>query len=363
MVVDQAGAAIADARVRVHPFRQKYVECRSQADGTFAVSLPPDQAIGAIQVSAPGFADLDTHAECLEPPWILRMQPGAPLVIRFTNADGSSSDVVKVMVTSAIGGASWGGSIERGSFEPGNVPLGVHTIRAFARGHQFVRREITIDGPTTIDVVLEPARERTVRFRITGANAAQLRQARCIVQLLEDESMAPLSLLELDGQPDEHGVFELAGLPKDAALRLDVRIPGTRAYPSSGSVAPNERDGVCEVPFAMRERLTREVRGRVVDEAGRGVGPLELIVYEDHTRHRECAVDAEGRFAVTTTLCDGEILRLWLAPGPRVFDSPTSLHYQRARARHLHVLQMPCDVELEIPTIAVPTSAAEDARV
>lgn len=180
--------------------------------------------------------------------------------------------------------------------------------------------------------------------------------AECRVRLFENEHQPVANAPPLAGRPDADGIFALEGLPKDVPLELVVKVPGMQAHPHAAMVWPDPRDGVCEVQFAMRERPVRTVRGRFVDEAGRGIGPLQFLFHEHHGGHHEGTTDPEGRFAVTTTLCDGEILRVWLAPGRRVVDSLTSLHYHKASSRHLHVLTMPCDLPIEIPTIPSPPS-------
>lgn len=357
-VVDENGNPVAGASVRLFPVDQPFVACVTSADGSFAIQMP-GPCHDLVEAIAHGFADqgwpIPQHGTWPIPhdPMVLRLRPGAELRLRCTDANGAEIPGVAMFLSRADGGGYGFTSDQPAGELPARFALGVHTLRAFARGFQYVRREIVLAGPTDLEVRLEPAHERTVRFRIRGADAEQLQQAQCRLGLLENEHHTAFSLPSFEGRPDADGVFEIAGLPKDVPLQLRVEIPGMRAHPDPAMVWPDPRDGVVEVHFAMREQPKRTVHGRFVDEAGRGVGPLQFLVYQGHAGHQEGTTDPEGRFVVTTTLCDGEILRVWLAPGPRVVDSPTSLH-RTARSRQQHVLEMPCDLPIEIPTIPSP---------
>ena len=350
-VVDEVGSPIAGATVRLHPVGRPFVECITNADGSFVIQVP-GPCHDLVEAIAPGFAD--GTCPLTQSPLVLRLQPGAELRLRCIDAAGTEIPGVAMFLSRADGGGCSFTSDQPRSELPARFALGPHTLRGFARGYQFVHQEIVLAGPTDLEVRLEPARERTVRFRIQGASPEQRMLAECRVRLLENEHQPVSYFPPLEGRPDADGVFEIAGLPKDLPLRLEVKLPGMRAHPYPGMVWPNPRDGVVEVQFAMRERPERTVHGRFLDEAGRGVGPLQFLVHEDHAGRHEGTTDPEGRFAFTTTLCDGEILRVWLAPGRRVVDSPTSLHYHKASSRHLHVLAMPCDLPIEIPTTPSP---------
>lgn len=354
-VVDEAGQPIPRARVRAYPLRHQYSEHRSATDGTFTIPTTSAGPLRVLEFAAPGFVTLTVNLDEAPPPDTFRMAVGVPLLVLVGNTAGAPLPHVEVWVHDDNGSAFsfWSTSTAP---EPEGVRPGTYTISAFAPGYQFERREVAVLGPTTVELRMQPAHGRTVRFQIRGADAAQLQQAECGVAL-EYTSTRPIHPMQaFRGKPNDRGVFELAGLPKDATIRLEVRIPGMRAYPATALVAPHARDGAFEIPFAMRQRPTRLVRCRVVDEAGNAVGPVTVIVYENHCGRRDCQTDPDGRFVIETTACDGELVRLWMGPGQRVFDSPTSLHYQRVGSRHLHVLEMPCDVEIELPTVPMPVA-------
>jgi hypothetical protein len=256
-VVDEHGNPVAGASVRLFPVDQPFVACVTSADGSFAIQKP-GPCHDLIEAIAHGFADqgwpIPQHGTWPIPhdPMVLRLRPGAELRLRCTDASGAEIPGVAMFLSRADGGGYGFTSDQPAGELPARFALGVHTLRAFARGFQYVRREIVLAGPTDLEVRLEPAHERTVRFRIRGADAEQLQQAQCRLGLLENEHHTAFSLPSFEGRPDADGVFEIAGLPKDVPLQLRVEIPGMRAHPDPGMVWPSPRDGVAEVHFAMR---------------------------------------------------------------------------------------------------------------
>ena len=349
-VVDAAGQPIAGACVRAYPLRQPYFELLTTADGSFVVPSISTAPVYTLEIRAPGCAtgmfDLgEDHQETCT----FRLRPGLPLMVQVHGADGAAPPHVEILVRGDHGNA-WGYWTDA-TPEVEMVAPGSYTVIAYGKGYQFDRRVVVVDAPTTVDLHLRPASGRAVRCHVSGADPTLVRDAECSVEVQFDRKDVPICLSSLRGKPDAQGVFERSGLPVDATLCLRVSVPGMRTDPPAAELAPDPRGGCIDLPFVLRQRPTRVVRGQVVDGDGRGIGPVSVILYEAHAGSRTCSTDVDGRFFIETTACDGELLRLWLAPGPRVFDSPTSLHYHRPRARHLHVFVMPCATELVLPTM------------
>ncbi|MCU0863255.1 MAG: carboxypeptidase-like regulatory domain-containing protein [Planctomycetes bacterium] len=352
-VVDAAGQPIAGACVRAYPQRQPYLELVTAADGTFVVPSISTAPVYVLEIRAPGCAtrmfDLgDGSPEART----FQLRPGMPLLVQVHDADGAIPSHVEVLVRgdNGKGWQFWTDAMP----EVEMVEPGTYTVIAYGKGCRLERRLVVVAAPTTVDLQLQPASGRTIRFHVSGADPTLVQDAECSVEVQFDREHVPIRLSSLHGKPDAHGVFERSGLPTDATLFLRVSVPGMRTDPPEARLAPDPREGCIDMPFVLRQRPTRTVRGRVVDGDGRGIGAVSVILYAAHAGKSECSTDVDGRFVIETTACDGELLRLWLAPGPRVFDSPTSLHYHRQRARHLHVFVLPCATELVLPTRPAP---------
>lgn len=350
-VVDADGVGVAGARVLANvaraegPYKRLDVVV-TDGDGAFTIPLPFDPFDGVLEVSAVGLADRNQYLERFDLPVVVVMQAGASLVFVVRDPAGLPVEGLWAkMFREECGGTCH--SEADGCLDFGRVMLGEYQLLAYLPGYEFVHRSVEVAQDVVLELGLERAHRRSVRFRLTGATAEQLASIQCEVVPLVADTVHEVP--EMCGKPDAQGLFELHGLPVDLSWNLQVIAPGMAAYPPGQRVAAHAHKGMLEIPFALRERPTRQVRGRVVDESGQGLGGLSGVCWWSGGEQRtEFVTDDQGRFVVTTRACDGEHLHMILLSETHVFDSPTSVDYWQQSRRRLHSTCMPCDVEIEI---------------
>ena len=352
-VVDGDGVGVADARVLANvartegPYEHLDV-VMTDGDGAFTIPLPFDPVECLLEVRAAGLADNNHFLTRVDLPVVVVMHAGASLA--FVARDPAGLPVEGLWASlfrEDRGGDRY--SEAGGRVDFGRVMLGEYHLLAYLPGYEFVDRSVVVAGDQVLELQLEHAHRRSVRFRLTGATVEQLANMQCKVTPLR--AKMSYEVPGMSGKPDAQGLFELHGLPADSILNLSVRGPGLAAYPSVQTLLPHPHQGMLEIPFTLRERPTRQVRGRVVDESGQGLGGLSGVSWWStggEENASEFVTDDQGRFVVMTRACDGELLRMVLLSETHVFDSPTSVDYWQQSRRRSHSTCMPCDVEITI---------------
>ncbi len=255
----------------------------SGPDGRFAVGGLPAGA-ATVRAEHPDYAAASVPGVALphDGDLVLRLSGGATVTVRVVTADGlPSTDSVVLLQRQMPYLQLYGATDERGEVRFDHVPAGAYMAMRVAPG-QVARRGIAGAGlvvkavPVTGDgeqeVVLTLPAGATVRGRVLrgGAPAGGL-----MVFLLGAGGAASAVEGMKFGNTDEAGRFEIENVtPGEYTLALSrpgVFVPGySRPFTVPASGAPPE----VEVDLPMGA-----VRGRVTDEAGKGVpGAMILVV-------------------------------------------------------------------------------------
>jgi hypothetical protein len=153
----------------------------------------------------------------------------------------------------------------------------------------------------------------SVRGRVRDAAGRPIPGACVHVEdpLLDDKSVRPRCCFESTAHSDEHGMFEVIGVPR-TGLRVVVTALG---FASEARLASHES------PLDFTLTATGVVRGRVADADGRPLADCVVRTVAAETRVAKESVisDGEGRFAISAPLASR--FRVIAREGPVWYES------------------------------------------
>ncbi len=306
-LVDVLGDALPAASVRVVQNGQDLASTRSDAQGLFRLRCAPGPgtevwfaADGKVERRLPcrlGVTNLGTVV----------LEDGAPLRGRVVDAAGLPVAGATVVITADTFHCEVR-TDAAGQYEAASVPLRPLRMRAWFEQHHgdLSWRHL---GPATCDVRLQsPGQTRLVR--IVGLPAAALAQAQLELTsfdlaLHRDGGRLPL---RADGT---------AEIVVSATCLVQVAVPGFRIEPAGQLVGP---EGATELAFRAVARTAGPagavLRGRLVDDRGRGVGGVQLIAADKSQVEVGAGTSAaDGSFQLPVSVAPTEALRLGLELG------------------------------------------------
>jgi hypothetical protein len=242
-------------------------------------------------------------------------------------------------------------TLAHGSFAFPCVPIGRHTVMAYHADRQLAIMEVDAPACSPLVIRLANANQRTVRVRVLGATKEQLQRATCHLHAPEVDLPAACRR----GALDEHGIWEVRGLPNEVMASVHVAIPEAHVEPGHAFCHAHPDSGCFELVFTCKPRRLRELRGRLVSAHGAPFANTQVEVRSNYGGDATTISEHDGRFRVRSAAPDGDVIAFVLGPGAFVLDGPGLAEYVSPVHRGKYVQRMPVDHELELVAVAAAT--------
>lgn len=206
------------------------------------------------------------------------------------------------------------------------LPRGQHYVNAWRNGLQMRLVELDAASDTTLDLRLEPASGRTIRFRVNSNQPQEATQWFVF-------SYVPWCL-NIKGTLDETGEHTLAGLPTDIPLQGGAWRKDMQANPIGHYLDAHARPGPVEWVTDLSPKQIQRVSGIVFGADSRPVPGHKVKLLSSFDVDHRTVADDSGRFEFTAQIPDGETFVLSLQNGPRVVDDVDSEAWFNPRCRN-----------------------------
>ncbi|MCB9878931.1 MAG: carboxypeptidase regulatory-like domain-containing protein [Planctomycetes bacterium] len=362
----------------VELLRDDAVVARTKADGeghfvfgrleqkTYQIVARAPGRVPAMMWSGAGPADEPRHAalrlfDAVAVHGVVRDADGEPVVgARLVASQMGSGELAWMVPAEGVSDAE-------GRYRLTGVSIGATRFAVAAEGFELLEATHELADDRELDLQLVSGETTTLRFRIEGATAEQLRAARCDYHAFRGRDRQPILLPPAlqHGAPDADGAWQATGLPRDMkASFARVTIAGAVVSPQYHSVTePGPlHELVFQVtgPAAAAPQVLPRLRGRLHDQGGAALAGQRLQVGAiAGGPTAEVTTDDQGAFAVDSPAAPGAWLCIRPADDELVVLQQGRDERMRGYYGSDHVIRCPgvADADTELDVVVVPAAS------